>query len=55
MTIIRPDISLIYSLLAAKCIDLSLLIDYSTNFKDVIQDCYCQFSPVDWDSRFFTR
>ena len=55
MTIISPDIGLIYSLLAAKCIDLSLLIDYSTNFKDVIQDCYCQFSLVDWHSRFFTR
>ena len=36
MTIIRPDIGLIYSLLTAKCIDLSLLIDYSTYFKDVI-------------------
>ena len=37
MTIIRPDIGLIYSLLTtiAKCIDLSLLIDYSTYFKDV--------------------
>ena len=54
MTIIRLDISLIYSLLTAKCIDLSLLIDYSANFKDVIQDCYCQFSLVDWHSRFFT-
>ena len=38
--------SLIYSLLKAKCIDLSLLIDYSTYFKDVIQYYYCQFSPV---------
>ena len=28
--------SLIYSLLTAKCIDLPLLIDYSTFFKDVI-------------------
>ena len=28
--------SLIDSLLTAKCIDLSLLIDYSTYFKDVI-------------------
>ena len=46
MTIIRPDIGLIYSLLTAKCIDLSLLIDYSTYFKDVIQYYYCQFSPV---------
>ena len=35
-----------YSLLTAKCIDLSLLIDYSTYFKDVIQYYYCQFSPV---------
>ena len=42
MTIIRPDIGLIYSLLTAKCIDLSLLIDYSTYFKDVIQNYYCQ-------------
>ena len=46
MTIMRPDISLIYSLLTAKCIDLSLLIDYSAYFKDVIQYVYCQFSPV---------
>ena len=37
MTIIRPDISLIYSLLTAKCIDLSLLIDSSSYFKNVIQ------------------
>ena len=39
MTIIRPDIGLIYSLLTAiaKFIELSLLIDYSTYFKDVIQ------------------
>ena len=45
---LRPDIGLIYSLLTAKCIDfnLSLLIDYSTYFKDVIQYNYCQFSPV---------
>ena len=35
MTIIRPEIGLIYSF--AKYIDLSLLIDYSTYFKDVIQ------------------
>ena len=28
--------SLIYSLLTAKCIDLPLLINYSTFFKDVI-------------------
>ena len=35
MTIIRSDIGLIYSF--AKYIDLSLLIDYSTYFKDVIQ------------------
>ena len=33
------------SLLTAKCIDLSLLIDYSTYFKEVIK-YYCQFSPV---------
>ena len=37
MTIIQLDMSLIYSLLTAKCIDLSVLIDYSTYFKDVIQ------------------
>ena len=30
-----PHIGLIYSLLTAKCIDLSLLIDYSTYFRDV--------------------
>ena len=30
----------------AKCIDLSILIDYSTYFKDAIQYYYCQFSPV---------
>ena len=35
MTIIRPDIGIIYSVLTAKCIDLSLLIDYSTYFKNV--------------------
>ena len=46
MTIIRPDIDLIYRLLTAKYIDLSLFIDYSTFFKDVIQYYYCQFSPV---------
>ena len=46
MTIIRPDIGLIYSLLTSKCFDLSLLIDYSTYFKDVIQYYCCQFSPV---------
>ena len=40
MTIIRPDIGLIYSLLTAKCIDLSLLINYSTYYKDVIQYYY---------------
>ena len=34
MTIIRPDIGLIYSLLTAKCIDLSLLIDYRTVFQE---------------------
>ena len=39
-------LGLIYSLLKAKCIDISLLIDYSTYFKDVIQYYYCQFSPV---------
>ena len=37
---------LIYSLLTAKCIDLSLLIDYSTHFKEVIQYYHCQFSPA---------
>ena len=37
---------LLGELLTAKCIDLSLLIDYSTYFKDVIQYYYCQFSPV---------
>ena len=31
---------------ATKCIDLSLLIDHSTYFKDVIQYNHCQFSPV---------
>ena len=46
MTIIRPDIDLICRLLTAKYIDLSLFIDYSTFFKDVIQYYYCQFSPV---------
>ena len=46
MTILQMDIGLIYSLLAAKCIDLNSLIDYSTYFKDVIQYYYCQFSPV---------
>ena len=46
MTIIRLDIGIIYSLLTAEFIDLPLLIDYSTNFKDVIQYYYCQFSPV---------
>ena len=30
--------------LTAKCIDLSLIIYYSTNFKDVIQYYYCRFS-----------
>ena len=45
MTIIRRDIGLIYSLLPAiaNCIDLSLLIDYSTYFKDVITQ-YCLLS-----------
>ena len=33
MTIIRPDIDLIYRLLTAKYIDLSLFIDYSTFFQ----------------------
>ena len=33
-------IGLIYSLLKVKCIDLSLLIDYNTYFKDVIQYYY---------------
>ena len=43
MTIIRLDIGVIYSLLTAECIDLPLLIDYSTNFKDVIQYYYREF------------
>ena len=34
--------SLIYSLLTAKCIDLPLLIDYSTFFKDVIHYTTCK-------------
>ena len=33
MTIIRPDIGLIYSLLTVKCIDLLLIIDFSAYFK----------------------
>ena len=37
MTILLLDIGLIFSLLTAKCIDLSLLIDYSRYFKEVIQ------------------
>ena len=37
---------LLGELLTAKCIDLSLLIDYSTYCKDVIQYYYSQFSPV---------
>ena len=40
-------ISLIYSLLTAKCFDLwciSSLIDYSMYFKDIIPYYYCQFS-----------
>ena len=44
MTTILPDIDVIYSLLTAKCIDFSLLIDYSTYFKDIIQYYYYQFS-----------
>ena len=35
--IIQLDIGLILSLLTAKCIDLSVLIDYSMYVKDVIQ------------------
>ena len=47
VAIIRTGIGLIhYSLLTAKCIDLSLLIDYNTYFKDVTQYFYCQFRPV---------
>ena len=34
-------LGIIYSLSTAKCIDLPLLIDYSTFFKDVIQYYYC--------------
>lgn len=30
----------------AKSTDLSLLVDYSTYFKDAIQYYCCQFSPV---------
>ena len=30
MTFIRQDVGLIYGFLRAKCIDLSLIIDYST-------------------------
>ena len=33
----QTDTGLIYSLLTAKSIDLSLLIDYSTYSKDIIQ------------------
>ena len=36
MTITRPNIDVINSLFAAKYIDLSFLIEYSTYFKDVI-------------------
>ena len=46
MTITPPNIGIIYSVLTAKCIDLSFFIDYSTYFKDVIQYYYCQFSLV---------
>ena len=46
MTIIRPDIGLIYSLLTAKCIDLSLLINYSTYYKDVIQYYYYYYYSI---------
>ena len=41
-----PDIDLIYSFLTAKYTDLSLVIDYNTFFKNVIQYYYIQFSPV---------
>ena len=44
MTIIWFDIGLIYSLLTAKCMNLSLLIDNSTYFKDIIQYYFCQLS-----------
>ena len=45
----------IYSLLRAKCIDLSLLIDYGTRyFKDVMRYYYCQFSPVSALQRLLT-
>ena len=37
MTIIWPDIGQVYSFLTAKCIDLSLIINYSMYFKDIIQ------------------
>ena len=54
MTIIQPDIGLTFSLLTAiaKCIELSLLIDYSTYFKDGIQywrlsiQCGVRFTEV---------
>ena len=46
MTIILPDIGLIYNLLTAKCIDLSLLINYSRYFKDLIQYYYSVRCPL---------
>ena len=45
---------LIYSILTAKFIDLSLLIDYSTYFRDVIQYYFRQFSPVSAKKRLLT-
>ena len=50
MTIIWPDVGLIYSLLTAKCIDLSLLVNYSTYFRDLIQ-----FGEQRWRSGESTR
>ena len=40
MTIIRLDIGLIYSFLTAKCIDLSLIIDYST-YTTIVNSVRC--------------
>ena len=54
MTIMLPDIGVIYSLLTAKCIHLSLLIDHNTYFKEVIQYYYSQFSPVFASKWFLT-
>ena len=42
------------SILTAKFIDLSLLIDYSTYIRDVIRYYFCQFSPVSAKKRLLT-